>query len=88
MKDIAKEAGVSTATVSYIINKRSDQVIAPQTIKKSGRGHQAFGLCSQPGRSRPGFETLSSAWSPDPTDREGDKTDVLQLFLWLLSLQL
>jgi len=34
MKDIAKEAGVSTATVSYIINKRSDQVIAPQTIKK------------------------------------------------------
>jgi LacI family transcriptional regulator len=34
MKDIAQEAGVSTATVSYIINKRSDQVIAPQTIKK------------------------------------------------------
>ncbi len=34
MKDIAREAGVSTATVSYIINKRSDQVIAPQTVKK------------------------------------------------------
>lgn len=34
MKDIAREAGVSTATVSYIINKRLDQVIAPQTIKK------------------------------------------------------
>ena len=34
MKDIALEAGVSTATVSYIINKRSDQVIAPQTIRK------------------------------------------------------
>lgn len=34
MKDIAREAGVSTATVSYIINKRTDQVIAPQTIRK------------------------------------------------------
>ena len=34
MKDIAKKAGVSTATVSYIINKRTDQVITPQTIQK------------------------------------------------------
>ncbi|MGN1164532.1 MAG: LacI family DNA-binding transcriptional regulator, partial [Candidatus Ornithospirochaeta sp.] len=34
MTDIAKEAGVSLATVSYIINKRSDQTIAPETIKK------------------------------------------------------
>ena len=34
MTDIAKEAGVSLATVSYIINKRSDQTIAPETIRK------------------------------------------------------
>ena len=34
MTDIAKDAGVSLATVSYIINKRSDQTIAPETIKK------------------------------------------------------
>lgn len=34
MKDIALEAGVSVATVSYIINGRSDQTINPQTIRK------------------------------------------------------
>lgn len=34
MKDIAKEANVSVATVSYVINKRKDQTIAPATIKR------------------------------------------------------
>lgn len=34
MKDIAKEAGVSVATVSYIINKKSGQTIAQPTIDK------------------------------------------------------
>jgi len=34
MKDIAKEANVSVATVSYVINKRKDQTIAPSTIKR------------------------------------------------------
>ena len=34
MKDIAKEAGVSVATVSYIVNKRKDQSIAPETIER------------------------------------------------------
>jgi LacI family transcriptional regulator len=34
VKDIAREAGVSIATVSYVINKRTDQVIAPQTVKR------------------------------------------------------
>lgn len=34
MKDIAKEAKVSVATVSYVINKRKDQTIAPSTIKR------------------------------------------------------
>jgi LacI family transcriptional regulator len=34
MKDIAKEANVSVATVSYVINKRKDQTIAEATIKR------------------------------------------------------
>lgn len=34
MKDIAKEANVSVATVSYVINKRKDQTIAKATIKR------------------------------------------------------
>lgn len=34
VKDVAREAGVSVATVSYIMNNRSDQKISPQTRKK------------------------------------------------------
>ncbi len=34
VKDVAREAGVSVATVSYIMNNRSDQKISPQTKKK------------------------------------------------------
>lgn len=33
-KDIAREAGVSVATVSYVLNGRTDQKISPQTRKK------------------------------------------------------
>lgn len=34
MKDVAREAGVSVATVSYIINNRKDQKISPETRNK------------------------------------------------------
>ncbi|MDY4001116.1 LacI family DNA-binding transcriptional regulator [Streptococcus orisratti] len=34
MKDVAREAGVSVATVSYIINNREDQKISPETRNK------------------------------------------------------
>ena len=33
-KDVAREAGVSEATVSYVLNGREDQKISPQTRKK------------------------------------------------------
>lgn len=34
VKDVAREAGVSVATVSYIMNDRTDQKISPETRKK------------------------------------------------------
>lgn len=34
VKDVAREAGVSVATVSYIMNDRTDQKISPETKKK------------------------------------------------------
>ncbi|MCD3499298.1 LacI family DNA-binding transcriptional regulator [Streptococcus equi subsp. equi] len=34
MKDVAREAGVSVATVSYVINNREDQKISPETRNK------------------------------------------------------
>ncbi len=34
VRDVAREAGVSTATVSYIMNDRQDQKISPETRKK------------------------------------------------------
>ena len=34
VKDVAREAGVSVATVSYIMNNRTDQKISSQTRKK------------------------------------------------------
>ena len=34
IKDVAREAGVSTATVSYIINNRKDVKIKPETRQK------------------------------------------------------
>ncbi|MBQ8327805.1 MAG: LacI family DNA-binding transcriptional regulator [Lachnospiraceae bacterium] len=34
VKDVAREAGVSVATVSYIMNNRADQKISPATKKK------------------------------------------------------
>ena len=34
IKDVANEAGVSTATVSYVINKVAHQTLTPETVAR------------------------------------------------------
>ena len=41
IKDVARQAGVSTATVSYIVNNRTDIKITEETRKKDGRRRPA-----------------------------------------------
>lgn len=48
IKDIAREAGVSVATVSYVINNRTDMRISEQTRKKVLQIINLFGYAPNP----------------------------------------
>ncbi len=62
MADVARDAGVSTATVSYVVNDRHDAGISPPTQERVLRSIERLGYrptctlerCATSGRARSG----------------------------------
>lgn len=53
IKDVAKEAGVSTSTISYVLNNKESESISPGTQQRGMGSGGKVGLRAEPERAQP-----------------------------------
>lgn len=61
IKDVAREAGVSATTVSYVLNKRADVTISPETILKVQKAAEKLRYVPSQAAKTLGFSRLKGA---------------------------
>ena len=80
IKDVAKEAGVSTTTVSYVLNRHPGETISAETTQRVL--DQKAQLCAQPQPPEPLQPSHQSDRCGDSANGTGEGVHVFQPVLW------